>query len=80
MGQSATTVAAILRPLSDEWDDLTELLEDLQAYTPEPLTSLYPVVQAIAEGESTQLRIYSDQAKEFVQHMREFAIEVELKD
>lgn len=70
-----TTVAMTLRARSDSWDDLLELLEDLEPYTPAPRDRLYPVVQAIAEGRETRLEVYERSVDEFAQHMREYRID-----
>lgn len=75
---SEKTILATLTPRNDDWDDLTELLEDLKAYTPASMTDLYPVVQAIAEGKETKLHVYEKESKEFMMHMREFKINVTL--
>ena len=72
---SKPTTTYTLAPRNDNWDDLMELLEDLRGYTPSEDAQLYPVVQAIAEGRSTQLKVYSEDAKVFVDHMREFRID-----
>jgi len=73
---SEKTIRATLRPRRDDWDDLTELLEDLNPYTPAQMPELYPVVQAIAEGKEASLNVYEKESKEFMGHMREFKIDV----
>lgn len=65
-----------LRPLRDDWDDLLELLEDLQGYTGRPQADLYDIVQAIAEGESVEVDVEVARRREFAEHMREFDLEV----
>jgi hypothetical protein len=64
-----------LKPLHDDWDDLVELLDALQEYAPDSKTEVYAALQAIAEGVEADLRVSSNQAQEFVAHMREFGIE-----
>jgi len=73
---SESTILATLTPRNDDWDELTELLEDLNPYTPASLSDLYPVVQAIAEGKEAKLHVYEKESKEFMLHMREFKINV----
>jgi hypothetical protein len=75
---SEKTIRATLRPRRDDWNELTELLEDLQAYTPASMADLYPVVQAIAEGKEATMNVYSKESNEFMMHMREFKIDVTL--
>lgn len=72
------TIKATLRPRRDDWDDLTELLEDLNPYTPSEKHELYGVVQAIAEGKETTMIVFEKESKEFMTHMREFKIDVTL--
>lgn len=71
------TARVRLTPRTDDWDDLTELLEDLGQYVDSGPASLYPVVQAIAEGRSAELRISDARVGDFTAHMAEFDIDVE---
>ena len=73
MAESLTPV--LLHPRSDDWDDLTELLEHLGEYHGGSDTELYAIVQALAEGRDTSMRVAAGQLPEFVLHMREFRIE-----
>lgn len=66
-----------LTPRTDDWDDLTELLEDLGQYVDGGPPTLYPVVQAIAEGRPAELRVSDERVGEFAEHMAEFDIDVE---
>lgn len=75
---SEKTILATLTPRRDDWDELTELLEDLNPYTPSSMADLYPVVQAIAEGKEAKLHVFEKESKEFMMHMREFKINVTL--
>lgn len=71
------TARVRLTPRSDDWDDLTELLGDLGQYVGGDADTLYPVVQAIAEGRSAELRVSDERLDDFAAHMREFRIDVE---
>lgn len=71
------TARVRLTPRTDDWGDLTELLEDLGQYCDGDAADLYPVVQAIAEGRSTELRISDARVGDLTAHMREFGIDVE---
>ena len=71
------TARVRLTPRTDDWDDLTELLEDLGRYVGGDAADLYPVVQAIAEGRSAELRVADARVGDLTAHMREFGIDVE---
>ena len=62
---------------SDDWDDLTELTEDIGAYT-DDRAAVYAAVQAIAEGQAASLHVPAARVGEFVGHMREFRIDAEV--
>ena len=62
---------------SDDWDDLTELAEDIGDYT-DDRAAVYAAVQAIAEGQAASLRVPAARVEEFVGHMREFRIDAEV--
>ena len=64
---------------SDDWDDLTELIEDLSEYTADRM-AVYEAAQAIAEGRAATLAIPSERTGEFVGHMREFRIDAQVED
>ena len=66
-----------LTPRTDNWDDLTELLEDMSQYVGGDQAPVYSVVQAIAEGKPTELRVDASRVAEFTEHMAEFDIDVE---
>ena len=72
---AAALTAVYLSPKGDDFDDLTELIEHLSEYHTGAKADLYTVVQAIAEGHDTSLRVPQDKVKEFVLHMQEFRIE-----
>lgn len=70
----ADTRRVTLTPRTDDWDELTELTEDISGYGVEP-AALYNVVQAIAEGRSATVDVPRGRLDEFVGHMREFRID-----
>ena len=73
----AKTRAVTLRPRTDDWDELTELTEDLSDYSPNR-AAVYNAVQAVAEGRSATLEVPAERVDEFVAHMREFRIDAQV--
>lgn len=73
---AATRIPVTLEARSDDWDDLTELVEALSGYLPGDTASIYGAVQHIAEGTPANLRVDAAQYDEFVAHMAEFRIDV----
>ena len=71
------TRAVTLRPRTDDWDELTELTEDLGGYSANR-AAVYNAVQAVAEGRSATLEVPSERVDEFVAHMREFRIDAQV--
>ena len=72
-GSRAVTVS----PRTDDWDELTELAEDLSGYT-DNRAAVYNAIQAVAEGRSATLDIAAARVDEFVAHMREFRIDAQV--
>ena len=72
----STTRRVTVTPRTDDWDELTELAEDISAYVPDR-AAVYAAVQAIAEGRSASLEVASARVDDFVGHMREFRIDAE---
>ena len=73
---AATRIPVTLDARSDDWDDLTELVEALSEYVAGDTSSIYSAVQNIAEGIPANLRVDAAQYDEFVAHMAEFRIDV----
>ena len=65
----------MIQPRKDDWDDLTELLQDLEGYHQGPRHDLYTIVQAVAEGRATSVKVLTARVMDFVEHMREFNID-----
>ena len=73
----STTRRVTISTPSEDWEELTELLEDIAGYTPDRPT-VYAAVQAIAEGRAATLSIPTARVDEFVMHMREFRIDTQV--
>ena len=66
-----------LSPRTDDWEDLTELTEDLSGYCANR-AAVYKAVQAVAEGRAAALDVPADRVDDFVAHMREFRIDTQV--
>ena len=73
----AATCRVTVSARSDDWTDLTELLEDVAGYT-DDRAAVYHTVQAIAEGRAATLEIPAARVDEFVGHMRGFRIDAQV--
>lgn len=70
----ADTRRVTLTPRTDDWDELTELAEDISAYVPDR-AAVYAAIQAIAEGRTAAVEVPRARVGDFVGHMREFRID-----
>lgn len=69
-------IAVTLQSRSDDWEDLTELVEALSEYSADDVSNVYTAVQNVAEGLPANLHVEAGQFDEFVAHMAEFRIDV----
>ena len=71
---TAKLQSVTLSPRTDDWDELTELTEDLSGYCGNR-AAVYNAVQAVAEGRAATLDVPVDRVDDFITHMREFRID-----